>query len=411
MAKVVAVLFGGRTCEHEVSILTAHEAMAVLAEMPGYEVLPVYITKSGRWLTGEVLSDLDKFAHPDDLERECKPITLRPMEPEPLELESGGLFGGGRKALHVDVALPLIHGPNGEDGTLQGVFEMIGLPYAGSGVLASALCMDKIAMKRAFTAADLPQVPYLGISRASWSADRAGQLRRVDALGDGPVFVKPVRGGSSIGVTHVTAREALADAIDLALHFDADAVVEHAVVDALEINCSVLRDSEGLHASVLEAVRSEGGFLTYDQKYLQWSKGSPTKGPAGGAAAAKAPAGSKSAASGMSGHEVPASLPDDLTARIQSLAKAAFDACECDGVARIDFLVKGDEVFVNEINTLPGSLAFYLWEASGVPFDQLLDRMLVSAIERDAVRQSLTYCLDRNLLADIEARKGAKSAP
>lgn len=402
---VVAVLFGGRTCEHEVSILTAHEAMAVLREMPGYEVLPVYLTKDGRWLTGEVLNTLDKFAHPDDLERECKPLALRPMADEPVETEQGGWLGGGLKPVHVDVVLPLIHGPNGEDGTLQGVLEMIGLPYAGSGVLASALCMDKLAMKRMFTAAKLPQTPFVGISRAAWEADRAGQLAQAAALGEGPLFVKPVRGGSSIGVTHVTAREALRDAIDLALHFDNDAVVELAVTDAVEVNCAVLRDTEGLHASVLEAVYSEGGFLTYDQKYLAWSKGSPSKAPAGAMPAKSAPA------DATGGHEVPAKLPEHIATRVQALAKAAFESCECDGVARIDFLLKGDEVLVNEINTLPGSLAFYLWEASGVPFDQLLDRMLTTAVARHEARASLTYCLDRNLLADIEARKGAKSSP
>jgi D-alanine-D-alanine ligase len=383
----VAVIFGGRSAEHEVSILTAHEAMAVLREIPAYEIVPVYITKSGRWLTGDALSDLDKFADPDKLEANCRPISLRPMDPEVFIAEKTGLFAKAETTA-VDVALPLVHGPNGEDGTLQGALDMLGIPYAMSGVLASALCMNKVATKQMLTAAGLAQVPYVVASRSAFSADPAAELARVDALGDGPVFVKPVRGGSSIGITFVEDRASLAAAIELALRFDEEAVIETAVMNAAEVNCSVLRTGDEVTPSVLELVDAKGGFLTYDQKYMQWSKGAPVKG--------------------VEGHRIPAPLPDELTARIQADAKRAFVACTCDGLVRVDFLVKDDDVIVNEINTVPGSLAFYLWEASGVSFDQLLDRLLSSALAHARARRSLTFSLDRNLLADIEARKGAK---
>jgi D-alanine-D-alanine ligase len=386
----VAVLFGGRSCEHEVSILTAHEAMSTLRAMPGYAVVPVYITKDGRWLSGQALGQLDKFAQPELLEKECRPVVLRPMTEHPLTVEMGG-WPAKSKPLDIDVVLPLIHGPNGEDGTLQGALEMLGLPYAGSGVAASALCMDKIAMKRMFTEAGLPQAPFIAIDRASWLADRQARLAQIEAL-SGTVFVKPARGGSSIGITSVEGPVGLGDAIDLAFTFDDEVVVEAAVTGAIEINCAVLKAGGAISTSALESVRAKDGFLSYDQKYLQWSKGSPTDG-----------------AKASGGHQVPAELPDELADSVRELAVRAFESCMCDGVARIDFLVQGRDVFVNEINTLPGSLAFYLWEAVGVPFDQLLDRMLRSALATAERRRALTYSLDRNLLADIEARKGVKS--
>ena len=401
-SSVVAVIFGGRSAEHEVSILTAHEAMAVLREMPAYDVLPVYITKGGRWLTGEALSDLDKFADPETLEAQCRPISLRPMEREVFASEKTGLFAKAETAA-VDVALPLIHGPNGEDGTLQGALDMLGIPYAMSGVLASSLCMNKVATKQMLIAAGLAQVPYVVATRAGWGANPAGELARAEALGGGPLFVKPVRGGSSIGITFVEDRDALATAIELALRFDEEAVIETAVMGAAEVNCSVLKYRDTVETSVLELVDSEGGFLTYEQKYLAWSTGGGAKGaPVKSAPVKGAPT------EGVQGHQIPAPLSPELTARIQADAKRAFTACTCDGLVRVDFLVKGDEITVNEINTVPGSLAFYLWEASGVAFPELLERLLGSALKHAADRRSLTFSLDRNLLADIEAAKGAK---
>ena len=388
MAKTaVAVLFGGRSCEHEVSILTAHEAMAVLRKMPQYEVLPVYITKGGRWLTGDALSHLNKFADARQLESECMPLVLTPMAGN-RTLATSVAWPRRSRQRAVDVALPLVHGPNGEDGTLQGTLEMLGLPYVGSGVLASSLCMNKVATKRLLASSGLPQVPYAVTDGARWARSRESELESIRSLGSGALFVKPVRGGSSIGISLVQEPDALSSAIEFALQFDQEVVVETAVTEAEEVNCAVLRSGTEVTTSALELVRAKDGFLSYDQKYMQWSKGSPTKG--------------------AEGHSIPAPLSDATTRRIEALAKSAFETCMCDGVARVDFLVRGDEVFVNEINTLPGSLAFYLWEASGLTFERLLDRLLESALSSAASRRSLTYSLDRNLLADIERRKGTK---
>jgi len=350
--------------------------------------VPIYVTKEGRWLTGEALGRLDKFSRPELLERECRPLILRPMTSDPIMVETGG-WRSSLRPLKIDVVLPLLHGPNGEDGTLQGLLEMLGLAYAGSGVLASALCMNKIAMKRSFESAGIPQVPYIGTGRSMWDSDEASVLATVSALCDGPVFVKPARGGSSIGITRVETGAELVSAIELALRFDDEVVVEAALADALEVNCAVLESGGHVTTSALEAVHADGGFLSYDQKYLQWSKGTPAKG--------------------TGKHEVPAVLPEATAERVRELAKTAFEVCGCEGVARVDFLVHGDDVFVNEINTLPGSLAFYLWEAVGMPFGELLDSLLVSAIAKAKRQSSLTFCLDRNLLADIEARKGTKT--
>lgn len=390
----VAVFFGGKSCEHEVSILTAQEAMAVLAKLPGYDVVPIYVTKDGRWLTGDSLTDLDKFASPEQLERECSPVALRPGQAPSLEVEAGGWMSK-RRPLEVDLALPLIHGPNGEDGTLQGTLEMLGLPYAGSGVLGSALCMDKAAMKRMFGYFDLPQVPYAVITRAEWDADHGIAARTAERLGS-KLFVKPVRGGSSIGITFVSEPAALEDAMELGFSFDDEVLLEQAVTGCEEVNCAVLRTVRGVEASELELVHPEGGFLSYDQKYLQWSKGpAPVKGEP---------------VKGVAGHTIPAPVSEQMRLRIQQLATRAFLACECAGTARVDFLVKDDDVYVNEINTVPGSLAFYLWDASGKPFGVLLDEMLTAARERARSREGLRFSLDRNLLEDIQSRKGLKSS-
>jgi D-alanine-D-alanine ligase len=389
----VAVIFGGRSPEHEVSILTAHEALAVLREMPKYEIVPIYISKDGRWLTGPALQELKKFVDTAQLEKECSPLVLNPGSHGGLAVAPTGWLGRA-KSVQVDVALPLIHGPNGEDGTLQGTLEMLGIPYAGSGILASALCMDKIAMKRMFREAELPQVAYAVVEKPAWESDSEGELQKLAEFASQPTFVKPARGGSSIGVTAVGDAAGLRAAIDLALEFDQEAIVEVAVVGGGEVNCAVLKAEELFEASLLEAVQAKDGFLTYEQKYMQWSKGSSKSAPA----------------KGVDGHQIPAQMPAGMGERIQSLAKAAFSACMCDGVARVDFLVRGDDVFVNEINTLPGSLAFYLWEASGMPFDQLLEHLIKSGLAREARQRSLLYTLNQNLLKDIEERKGAKRA-
>ena len=354
--------------------------------MPGYSVVPVYVTRDGRWLTGEALNHLDRFKDAEQLEQNCTQIVLRPMAKGSAMSAIRRRLGQPR-AIPIDVVFPMIHGTNGEDGTLQGALETLGLPYVGSGILASALGMNKVAMKQMFAFAGLPQVPYAVISDALWRADSQAELAKVDELTDGPVFVKPVHGGSSIGVTSVRTRDALAPAIELALRFDEEAIVEAAVLNAADVNCSVLRLGETVETSVLESIRTADSFLSYEDKYMQWGKAKPSKG--------------------LEGHAIPASLPDDITQQVKALAKTAFEACYCDGVARIDFLLRGDDIYVNEINTMPGSLAFYLWEASGMPFDRMLDLLLKSAIARWEARRSLTFSLDRNLLVEIDTQKNA----
>jgi D-alanine-D-alanine ligase len=354
--------------------------------MPEYSVVPIYVTRDGRWLTGDALFQLDRFKNAEQLGRDCTPVILRPMAKGSTVSAIRKRLGQPR-AMPIDVVFPLIHGPNGEDGTLQGALETLGLPYVGSGILASALGMNKIAMKQMFALAGLPQVPYALIRGAHWRANGQAELAKVDELTDGPVFVKPVHGGSSIGVTFVRTRDALAPAIELALQFDEEAIVEAAVLDAVDVNCAVLRLGDAMETSALESIRTADSFLSYEEKYVQWGKAKPSKG--------------------IGGHAIPASLPDGITQQVKALAKTAFEACYCDGVARIDFLLRGDDIYVSEVNTMPGSLAFYLWEASGMPFDRMLDLLLRSAIARWEARRSLTFSLDRNLLAEIDKQKNA----
>ena len=271
---VVAVIFGGRSAEHEVSILTAHEAMAVLRAMPAYEVVPVYITKGGRWLTGEALDDLDKFANPEQLEADCRPISLRPMDREVFISEKTGLFAKA-ETIAVDVALPLIHGPNGEDGTLQGALDMLGIPYAMSGVLASALCMDKVATKqmldrrRSRRRCPTSSRPAPGWSRRPRSRAREGRRARrrtaVREAGSRRLEHRHhVRRGPRLSSPRHRSRAAFRRGSG---HRDRRHGRRRGELLGDEVRSAVVEPS------VLELVDAEGGFLTYDQKYLQWSKG------------------------------------------------------------------------------------------------------------------------------------------
>ncbi|MBV9100868.1 MAG: D-alanine--D-alanine ligase [Candidatus Dormibacteraeota bacterium] len=379
------LFFGGRSVEHEVSVVTA---MQVLAAMPAeHRGVPVYIAKSGAWYTGDALRDIDSYRDVDALLRDATRVTVRP-EPEGGNqlVEVGGrrglLGGAARPVAQLDVALPLIHGSHGEDGTLQGLFELCDLAYAGCGVAAAAVSMDKLLTKAVLRGAQLPVLDHVVIERERWAADEAAVCAEVEKAFAPPHFVKPVSLGSSIGVTRAATREELRAAVATALTFDSRCLVEAAQEDIVEINCAVLGHGADVQVSVCEQPVTEG-VLTYSEKYL--SKGG----------AKDAPAGMKSAR-----RLIPAPLDESLTRRIQGAAVAAFQAIGAEGVARVDFLVRlGDGWFVvNELNTVPGSLSFYLWEPAGVSFSALIARLIDLAVRRHAEKQRTTYSIDSWLL-------------
>jgi len=370
----LGVIYGSRSMEHGVSILSAHQAMQAL-DPAKYAVTAIYITEAGEWLASERVDDLSQIRGlPLDAghyERAFRAHARRALiVPDPsigglVSLDSGGLFRRAGARTRLEAVLVVLHGTHGEDGSVQGLLELAGIPYTGSGVLGSALGMDKLAMKDAWQAAGLPVLPYHGLTRHAWESDRGGQLDAIGSRLAYPIFVKPAGLGSSIGVSRTVNREDLGFALDVAANYDRRLIAEQGLEGAIEINCSVLGRSE-LKASPCERPFSSGRLLSYDDKYLH--------GKAGKAAGS----------GGMQAmiRELPASIPAEQAARVQELALAAFKALDCAGVARVDTLVTpGGDVYLNEINTVPGSLASYLWEAAGLTFSALLDRLIEIAIE------------------------------
>ncbi len=290
--------------------------------------------------------------------------------------------GGG--LLGADVAFPVLHGPFGEDGTIQGLLELADVPYVGAGVVGAAVGMDKIVMKAAFRAHGLPVVEYVWFTRRRWQEDRDGVLDEVERKLRYPLFVKPANLGSSIGITKATERLDLAEAVDVAAHYDRRLLVEESFEGGIEVNCSVLGNHD-LEASVCEEPVRWTEILSYEDKYLRGGKG---KGGGGGEGMASLT------------RRIPAPISPELTAEVQRLAIESFVAIDGAGLARVDFLVdpRSGRICVNEINTLPGSLSFYLWEPSGVPVPALIDRLIELALERHRERRQTTYTYDSALL-------------
>ena len=382
------VVFGGRTTEHEVSVITGHQLMEALSAA-GFEVLPIYVTKAGKWLTGPGLSDIQIFRDQASLDRalaKARTVVVCPGS------ERGGLYLQSRIAgwprlteLPVDVVFPAIHGAFGEDGALQGILEWANIPYAGSDVRASAVGMDKHLAKELVEAAGVPVLSGLVWNR-QFLDDGGEQIERgIEGLGGLPVMVKPCSLGSSIGVARCSALEEVRDAVELALELDVRALVEPALQDFYEINCSVLGPPN--RASVCEMPKSETGLLTFDEKYMRGGKG---KGQGKG--------------EGMASLDrvIPAPIPDDRAVEIQALAVRVFEVLDASGVARIDFLVdraRGESVFFNEINTVPGSFSFYLWEESGLPFDRLAEELVRIAKDRQRQKDATVFSFETPLLS------------
>jgi D-alanine-D-alanine ligase len=339
----LAVVFGGRSSEHGVSCLTAANVLQVV-DHDRFDVTPIGITVDGDWVR-ETASWPDVAAG-----------SLPSVRPEMPPFAMDDLRG-------FDVVLPLLHGPWGEDGTIQGLFEMAGVHYVGAGVLASSVAMDKPFTKTVFASSGLPQIPYVTVLPREWERDRPRVIARVKALGL-PVFVKPARAGSSSGVMMVDAWDELESAVHKAQDFDPKVLVESAVRGKRELECGVIQEPDGTAvASVVgEIVVKEGTaheFYDFEAKYLD----------------------------GTSTNIVPADIPEVLSDRIRAYAVQAFDAIGCEGLARVDFFLNAEgELVVNEINTMPGFTPFsmfpLLWEASGLTYAELVDRLLQLALDR-----------------------------
>ncbi len=377
----VAVVFGGRSVEHDVSVVTAHQAMAVLAER--HEVVPIYVTREGKWLSAPALNDLEVYRAKrwDDAGDEVY------IAPGSSELTARGGRLRGARTIPLDMVVPAIHGTFGEDGTLQGLLEMADLPYTGSNVTASALGMDKRVMKDVFRAAGLPTVPHVEVNVADLDRDQNAVIARIEDGVGYPVFVKPARAGSSVGIAKATDADELKTALDIARRYDDRLLAEKGMEGCIEINCSVLggggRDPR---ASVCEQPVAWQEFLSFEDKYLRGGKGE-SRSP-------------KSEGMASLDRQIPAPIDEQITKQVQDNAVAAFAAIGASGVARVDAFVNEStgETWLMEINTMPGSFAFYLWEATGMSFAELMEELIGIAIANHQAKSQLLFTFDSTIL-------------
>lgn len=386
--KTVIIAFGGISPEHEVSVLTAMQAIAALEDSP-YHLVPLYISKSGRWYTGDYLLKLEHYEHLRKVTENGMPCTFAYDEYGRTvlkELKSGFLKKGLTYA--IDAMLIAFHGSDGENGSFQGLCETFNVPYTGSNVFSSAIGMDKVAAKFLCRAHGIPVVTDSYFSESQWEINADEIVKKIEEL-NYPAVVKPVHLGSSIGVTIVNNKKELTDAIELAFRYDEHLLVERAVKPLMEINCSVIGTSDNCRVSVCERPVGAEELLSFQDKYL--SDSGETKGMA------------------SASRVIPADIPDELTARIQETSKKVFRIFRCEGVVRLDFLVNSEsfDFYFNEINTIPGSFSFYLWEASGTNFSAILEELINLAVQRHKKKNGRVQSYDTNLL-NQKAVKGLK---
>ena len=376
----IGVFFGGRSTEHEISVISASQAMHAI-NREKYDVTPIYITKQGRWFTGEALFDVANYRDTKTLLEKCDEVYMRPVYGDYRLYKVKKPMFGTDVLCNLDVVIPVLHGSNGEDGTFEGILDSIGIPYAGCDVLASANGMDKITMKMILQASGIPVVDYIWFTDKQWARQKDVMIAEIEEKIGYPVIVKPANLGSSVGIGRAVDREQLVEKVDDARHYSARIIVEHMVEHLQEINCSVLGDCDEYETSVLEEPIKSGEILSYQDKYMGGSKGSK----------------------GMQASQkrIPADLTAAETDRIRFLAGETFRVLSCHGVSRVDMIVDRDNrnIYVNEINTIPGSLSFYLWEATGLSFDRLMDRLVSLALKRKRDEATKTVSYDGNIFS------------
>lgn len=387
----VGVFFGGRSVEHEISVLTALQAMYAF-DSEKFEIIPIYISKEGRWYTGEALMSVANFKDMKALQAACEEVYMKPVYGDYNLYRCKKPLFGKDVITTLDVAIPALHGTNGEDGVFQGLLETIGIPFAGCNTLSAAIGMDKIVMKMVLEHCDIPIVDYVWFTDKQWFADRERWADEVEAKIGYPVIVKPANLGSSVGISRADNRNEFITKVDEASRYSTRLVIEDLVENLKEINCSVLGDCDDYMASVCEEPIKSGKILSYEDKYMGGSKGE----------------------SGMQASEkrIPADLTPEQTARVQFLAGETFRVLSCHGVARVDVMIDDStgDIYVNEINAIPGSLSFYLWEATKLPFDELMSRMVQLALKRKREAANKTVSYSQNIFALGGGVKGAKGA-
>lgn len=381
----LAVMFGGKSVEHEISVISAIQAIGAVNK-DKYDVIPIYITKNNEMYVGEHIGDIEAYKNINKLLSQSTRVNL--------------IADGGRALIvkyphkafskdvidYIDIAFPVVHGTNVEDGTLQGYLKMLNLPYVGCDVLSSAVGMDKYVMKTVLKDNDIPVLDCVCVDSRDFGDEPEKIIEKIESKFSYPVIVKPINLGSSIGISKAKDTESLETSLENAFDFADRVLVEPAIENLREINCSVLGDRTSARASVCEEPLNATDILSYEDKYIGNASKSGSKGMA------------------STSRQIPADIPQETEDEIRNMAVEAFKVLGCSGVSRIDFMIDTAEnkVWLNEINTIPGSLSFYLWEPAGVSYTELIDEMISLALKREREAESITYSFDTNVLSGIK---------
>lgn len=402
----VGVLFGGKSVEHEISVISAIQAIGYL-DKSKYDVIPIYITKNNEFYVGENVGKIESYTDINSLIKSSQRVIMVWDENKlklikyPQKMLSKGYVD------YIDVAFPIVHGTNVEDGTLQGYLHMMNIPYVGCDVLSSSVGMDKYVMKTVLKDNGVPVLDCKCYTSNVYDENEDAIVEEIESAIGYPVIVKPVNLGSSIGISKAENRTELYDSLETAFQYAGKVLVETAVQNLKEINCSVLGDYESAEASECEEPISSDKILTFAEKYI--GDGSAKGAKSGAKGGAKA-SGSKGMATLK--RKIPADITSEQRQTIRELAVKAFKCLGCSGVSRIDFMMdtKTGNIWLNEINTIPGSLSFYLWEPIGVKYSQLLDKMISLALKRERESENITYTFDSNVLQGVKLGGGTKGA-
>ncbi len=391
----LGIFFGGKSVEHEIAVITANQAYANI-DKEKYEIVPIYISKKGVLYTGDHLFELEQYKNIDKLLESCTQVMII-NDGTNVKVLKYPIKKFGKNIINtIDIAFPIMHGTNGEDGTIQGYLELLGLPYIGCDIISSSVGMDKIVFKKILKESGLPVVDYVSFYSMEYITKEEEIKNEIEEKLGYPVIVKPGNLGSSIGIKKAKTKSELEEAIEFATEFSDRIIVEKAVINLREINCSVIGDSIHCVPSVCEEPISTDEILSYTDKYASGGKGQQNQqGQKAMAAAQK---------------KLPADLSDKKRTEIENLATKTFKVIGASGVARIDFLMEKqtETVYVNEINTIPGALSYYLWEATGKTFTQEIDELVSIALKRKRQRENTIFSYEKNILALNGNKMGIK---
>ena len=384
----VGVFFGGKSVEHEVSIITAIQAIENM-DKDKYDIVPIYITKDNKMYCGDLIGNISNYKDIDNLLKNSIQIILAQKDNKVVLLRCDKKIYQNDVYDYIDIAFPIVHGTNVEDGTLQGFLKMFNLPYVGCDVISSSVGMDKYVCKCVLKDNDIPILECKCISAKDYNEDSDNTIKEIETKFSYPVIVKPINLGSSVGIKIAKNQEELKDAIENAFAYSRKVLVERAFKNLKEINCSVVGDYEFTKASECEEPVKTDEILSYKDKYISGGK--------------KTGAMKSMNASVL---RLPANIDKNVKERIQELALKTFDVLGCSGVIRIDFMIDNDtnEIFVNEVNTIPGSLSFHLWKATDLNYTKLLDELIDLALKRNREEKNITYSFDSNILSGVSMK-------